>query len=78
MRLIQLFDIFFLFGDIQLLGPTKVEARNSFLFTEKYPCIENKENLVDSLLHLGKITFSPGVDQCLGVSKCLRVAPKLL
>ena len=27
--------------------PTKVEALKSFLFSEKLPCIENKEHLVD-------------------------------
>ena len=26
-----------------LVGPTKVKARKSFLFTEKFQCIENKE-----------------------------------
>ena len=39
-----------------LLSPTKVKARKSFLFTKKFPCIENKEHLVDFV-----ITLSPRV-----------------
>ena len=27
-----------------LVGPTKFEARKSFLFTEKFPWVENKEH----------------------------------
>ena len=32
-----------------LVYPTKVKASKSFLFTEKFPCIENKEHLLDLL-----------------------------
>ena len=30
-----------------LVGPTKVIAGKSFLFTEKFSCIENKEHFVE-------------------------------
>ena len=32
---------------ISLVRPIKVKAHKSFLFTEKFPCIENKEFLID-------------------------------
>ena len=28
--------------ELSLVGPAKVKAPKSFLFTEKFPCIENK------------------------------------
>ena len=33
-----------------LVGPTKVKACKSFLFTVKFPCIENKEHLIDFVI----------------------------
>ena len=33
-----------------LVGPTKVKAHKSFLFTEKFPCIEDKEHLLDFVI----------------------------
>ena len=33
-----------------LIAQTKVKARKSFLFTEKFPCIENNENFLDFVI----------------------------
>ena len=35
-----------------LVGPTKVKARKSFLFTEGFPEVENKEHLFDFVVSL--------------------------
>ena len=35
-----------------LVGPTKVKARKSLLFTKKFRCTENKEHMVEFLSHL--------------------------
>ena len=33
-----------------MVGPTEVKACKFFLFTEKFPCIENKEYLLDFVI----------------------------
>ena len=38
------------YSKFSLVGPTKVKARKSFLLTEKFPCIENKEHLLDFVI----------------------------
>ena len=34
-----------------MVGPPKVKPSKFFLFTEKFPCIENKEHFVDFAKH---------------------------
>ena len=40
------------------VGLTKVEAHKSSLFTEKFPCIENKEHMDDFVITLYSYFFS--------------------
>ena len=35
---------------LSLVGPTKVKAHKPFLFTKKFPCIKNKEHLLDFVI----------------------------
>ena len=41
-----------------LVGPTKVEACKSFLFTEKFPCIVKKVHWVDFVIMFNKNMLS--------------------
>ena len=34
-----------------MVGLSKVNARNLFIFTEMFPCIKNKEHLIDSVIN---------------------------
>ena len=40
-----------------LVGPPKVKARKSFLFTEKFPWIKNKEHLLDFVVKLLRLFY---------------------
>ena len=46
------------------VSPTKVEARKSFLLMEKFPCIENKEYLVDFVFTLNLGLLKRGQKSC--------------
>ena len=41
-----------------LVGPTRVKACKSFLITEKFPFIENKEHLLD-FVYMGELSLLP-------------------